>query len=90
MSRPTSVDLSVPVDAMPEPGLLRPAIEAALAGRAWVPGPEASVAEAVRAAVAAALTPPVHPGWYAGSPDSPHTAGTPAGQAIPAAGGDGS
>ena len=36
-------DLSVTVDAMPEPGLIRPAIEAAL-GRpaAWPPGPEAS------------------------------------------------
>ena len=43
--------LSVTVDAVPEPGLLRPAVEAALAGRPWPAGPEATVAEAVRAAV---------------------------------------
>lgn len=42
--------LSVAVDAVPEPGLLRPAVEAVLAGRAWPPGPERTVAEAVRAA----------------------------------------
>lgn len=44
-------DLRVNVDAQPEPGLLRPAIEAALAGRSWPPGPEAQVAAAVAAAV---------------------------------------
>jgi len=36
-------DLRVSVDVEPEPGLLRPAIEAALAGRPWPPGPEAQV-----------------------------------------------
>ena len=44
-------DLRVSVDVGPEPGLLRPAIEAALAGRPWPPGPEAQVAAAVAAAV---------------------------------------
>jgi hypothetical protein len=40
-------DLTVEVPSEPVPGLLRPAIEAALAGRAWLPGPEAAIAEAV-------------------------------------------
>ncbi len=44
-------DLRVSVDVEPEPGLLRPAIEAALSGRPWPPGPEAQVAAAVAAAV---------------------------------------
>lgn len=44
-------DLRVSVDAEPEPGLLRPAIEAALSGRPWPSGPEAQVAAAVAAAV---------------------------------------
>lgn len=44
-------DLRLTVDAAPDPGLLRPAIEAALAGRSWPPGPEARVAAAVAAAV---------------------------------------
>ena len=44
-------DLWVSVDGEPEPGLLRPAIEAALAGRPWPTGPEAQVAAAVAAAV---------------------------------------
>ena len=44
-------DLRVTVDVEPEPGLLRPAIEAALTGRPWPPGPEAQVAAAVAAAV---------------------------------------
>lgn len=43
--------LRVSVNAHPEPGLLRPAIEAALAGRSWPPGPEAQVGAAVAAAV---------------------------------------
>lgn len=47
-----SGDLRVDVGAAPEPGLLRPAIEAALAGRAWPSGPEAAVARAVADAVA--------------------------------------
>ncbi len=38
---------------MPTPGLLRPAIEAALAGRAWPAGPEAAVAQAVADRIAA-------------------------------------
>jgi hypothetical protein len=40
-------DLSVPVDAVPAVGLIRPAIEAVLAGRPWAPGPEATIAQAV-------------------------------------------
>ncbi|MGW5671969.1 hypothetical protein [Micromonospora sp. NPDC003776] len=40
-------DIHVTVDAPPEPGLLRAAIEAALAVRAWPDGPEAAVARAV-------------------------------------------
>ncbi|SEQ80147.1 hypothetical protein [Arthrobacter sp. OV608] len=47
-----SADLRVEVGVVPEPGLLRPAIEAALMGRAWPAGPEAAVAEAVAARVA--------------------------------------
>ncbi len=52
-------DLRVHVGVEPEPGLLRPAIEAALAGRPWPPGPEAAVAAAVAAAVRAGIRPPV-------------------------------
>jgi hypothetical protein len=40
-------DLHVDVDSTPEPGLLRPAIEAALTGRPWPDGPEAAIAQAV-------------------------------------------
>ncbi|MFR9778036.1 hypothetical protein ACL02O_18530 [Micromonospora sp. MS34] len=40
-------DIQVTVDQPPEPGLLRAAIAAALAGRAWPDGPEAAVARAV-------------------------------------------
>ncbi|MDQ6725707.1 MAG: hypothetical protein M3066_06030 [Actinomycetota bacterium] len=47
------LDISVTVDAVPEVGLLRPAIEAALAGRAWPPGAEAAIGRAVADAVAA-------------------------------------
>ena len=50
MTRP--LELSVTVDAAPSPGLLRPAIEAALAGRPWPAGPEADVARAVAEAAA--------------------------------------
>ncbi len=46
-------DLRVEVDAAPEPGLLRPAIGAALAGRSWPAGPEAVIAQAVAEHVAA-------------------------------------
>ena len=46
MSEPRN--LRVEVDATPAPGLLRPAIEALLAGRPWPEGPEAAVARAVR------------------------------------------
>ena len=46
-----SSELRVEVAAVPEPGLLRPAIEAVLAGRGWPSGPEAAVAEAVAGAV---------------------------------------
>ena len=65
-------DLSVSVDGEPEPGLLRPAIEAALAGRPWPPGPEAQVAAAVAAAVR---------GSHAGGPDAVGGAATPGTQA---------
>ena len=41
----------MPVDAMPAVGLIRPAIEAVLAGRPWAPGPEATIAQAVAKAV---------------------------------------
>jgi hypothetical protein len=47
---PTSA-LHVEVAAPPEPGLLRPAIEAALTGRPFPGGPEAQVASAVAAYV---------------------------------------
>jgi hypothetical protein len=43
--------LRVTVDAVPEPGFLRPAIEAAVNGRVWPPGPEAQIAAAVAAAL---------------------------------------
>lgn len=49
------LNLQVTVDAAPEPGLLRPAIAAALAGRPWPSGPEGQVAAAVATAVAAAV-----------------------------------
>jgi hypothetical protein len=65
-------DLHVSVDVEPEPGLLRPAIEAALAGRPWPPGPEAQVAAAVAAAVR---------GSYAGGPGAVGGAATPGTQA---------
>lgn len=45
--------LRVEVDATPEPGLLRPAIDAALAGRPWPAGPEAVIAHAVAEHIAA-------------------------------------
>jgi hypothetical protein len=44
-------ELAVSVDAEPAAGLLRPAIEAALAGRVWPAGPETAVADAVAKAV---------------------------------------
>jgi hypothetical protein len=46
-------ELTVTVDTEPSPGLLRPAIEAALANRPWPAGPEHNVAVAVAKAVAA-------------------------------------
>jgi hypothetical protein len=45
-------ELTVTVDTEPSPGLLRPAIEAALANRPWPAGPERDVAVAVAEAVA--------------------------------------
>jgi hypothetical protein len=48
-------DLVVHVDAVPEPGLVRPAIEAALQSRPWPPGPEAQLAEVVRTALRSAV-----------------------------------
>lgn len=50
-------DLRVEVASPPEPGLLRPAIEAALAGRGFAPGPESDVARAVADAVRRAAGP---------------------------------
>lgn len=44
-------DVRATVTSAPEPGLLRPAIEAALAGRPWPDGPEAEVAQTVLRAV---------------------------------------
>ena len=41
------MDVSVTVDAVPAVGLIRPAIEAALAGRTFPRGPEATIAAAV-------------------------------------------
>jgi hypothetical protein len=50
---PTPVpDLRVETSEIPEPGLLRPAIEAALAGRPFPAGPESTVGHAVADAVA--------------------------------------
>lgn len=43
--------LRVVVSADANPFLLRPAIEAVLAGRPWIPGAEADVAEVVARAV---------------------------------------
>ena len=45
--------LDVHVAAIPRPGLIRPRIEAALAGRPAEPGPEQAIGRAVAAAVAA-------------------------------------
>jgi hypothetical protein len=45
------MELSVSVDAVPTAGLIRPAIEAALAGRAFPDGAEAAIARAVADAV---------------------------------------
>jgi hypothetical protein len=45
-------ELTVTVDTEPVPGLLRSAIEAALANRPWPAGPEHDVAAAVADAVA--------------------------------------
>ncbi|HXV34579.1 MAG TPA: hypothetical protein VD769_11265 [Gaiellaceae bacterium] len=49
--RRTPIRLEVRVDARPEPGLLRAAIERRLAGRAFVAGPEGEVAAAVARAL---------------------------------------
>ena len=57
MSSANRIDrLDIRVDTMPEPGLLRPSIEAALAGRALGDGSEAAIGRAVRDAVRAAAT----------------------------------
>jgi len=63
-------DLRVEVDAAPEPGLLRPAIEAALAGRPWPAGPEATVARVVAEATQAA-TAATTPGTRPATGDEP-------------------
>lgn len=49
----TSPDITVRVTTAPDPGLLRTAIAARLAGRPVPAGPEAEVAEAVAARVGA-------------------------------------
>lgn len=46
--------LDVTVDSAPDPGLLRPTMEAALRNRATPHGPEATIAASVAAAVRAA------------------------------------
>lgn len=51
--------LDISVDVMPNPGLLRPSIEAALTGRALGEGAEAAIGCAVRDAVRAAAPPAV-------------------------------
>ncbi|MCW3819208.1 hypothetical protein ONA91_32680 [Micromonospora sp. DR5-3] len=48
--------LDVDVDSAPNPGLIRPTIEAALAGRALPAGPETALAQAVANAVTALTT----------------------------------
>jgi hypothetical protein len=50
--RRTPIRLEVRVDAKPEPGLLRAAIERRLADRAYPAGPEDAVAAAVASALA--------------------------------------
>lgn len=67
------LDVRVTVDAVPEPGLLRPAIEAALAGRAWPPGPERQVAAVVAAAVRGAYA--GRPGGAGGTSPGPQAPG---------------
>jgi hypothetical protein len=52
--------LRVEVGALPNPGLLRAAIEARLAGRPWASGPEAAVADEVARAVEASGERPWH------------------------------
>lgn len=51
----TPLRMRVEVATAPEPGLVRPAIEARLAGVPWPAGPEAVVANAVAVAVADAV-----------------------------------
>jgi hypothetical protein len=50
MTRPTR-SVRVEVGRAPDPFLLRPAIEARLAGRPLLPGPERTIADAVAVAV---------------------------------------
>jgi hypothetical protein len=50
------LDLHVQVARTPEPGLLRPAIMAALAGRSWPDGPESTIARAVAETLHASTT----------------------------------
>lgn len=54
MSGAKPLRLRVQVPAAPAPGLLRPAIERRLAGRAFPAGPEDAIGKAVADAVAAA------------------------------------
>ena len=49
-------DLRIETSEMPEPGLLRPAIDAALAARPFPAGPESEVAHTVADAVTHAVT----------------------------------
>jgi hypothetical protein len=64
------LDLRVDVDAVPEPGFLRPAIEAALAGRPWQPGPEAQIAGAIVAAMSSPYAGRPAPGIRTSPPDA--------------------
>jgi hypothetical protein len=53
--------IDVPVDRSPEPGFLRATIEAVLVGRPTAPGPEHTIALAVRDAVATRPRPATRP-----------------------------
>ncbi len=53
--------LRVDVATPPNPFRLRPAIEARLAGRTWIEGPEAAVARAVAHAVELIAASATHP-----------------------------
>lgn len=66
--RPPGLRLRVEVASAPVASTLRAAIEAALDGRPWMPGPEATVAAAVAEAVRAAAPTLMPEGPAAGGP----------------------